>query len=406
MHLPPNPHKKNNRAQPEDEGLIPLSAKTFQGFEEVLSIELSKLGARNVRVGPRIVFFEGDLGFIYKCNLQLRTALRVLRPVHESRLGHARDLYTRLLDIEWPALFDRDKTFRVDATLYSELFENSLYVAQRAKDAIADRYRKDTGKRPDVNTDRPDVRVHIHLNDNRLSVSLDASGESLHQRGYRTLTNIAPINEVLAAGLVMLSGWDGGSDFLDPMCGSGTILIEAAHIACKIPASIHRDTFAFMNWKDYDPELYSRIYEGATSRIRDTHFRIMGTDKAPSAVRKSMENIRNAGLEEFIKVERQDFFGSSKPTDRRLHLLTNPPYGERINIDPKQFYTKLGDTLKQGYPDTDAWMITAQLDAVKYMGLRPSRKIKVFNGKLESRLLYYPMYEGSKKARFQQEKPA
>jgi putative N6-adenine-specific DNA methylase len=189
------------------------------------------------------------------------------------------------------------------------------------------------------------------------------------------------------------------------MCGSGTILIEAAHIACRIPASIHRDEFAFMNWKDYDAELYSRIYEGATSRIRDTHFRIMGTDKAPSAVRKSMENIKNAGLEEFIKVERQDFFSSSKPTERHLHLLTNPPYGERISIDPKQFYAKLGDTLKQGYPDTDAWLITAYMDAIKYMGLRPSRKIKVFNGKLESRLLYYPMYAGSKKARFQQEQP-
>jgi len=393
----------NNKTEPTD--IFPLSAKTFRGFEEVLSIELGKLGARNIRTGNRIVFFEGDLGFLYKCNLQLRTALRVLLPIRECRLRGPHDLYKQIHDIDWTRIFDSEKTFRVDCTLRSELFDNSLFAAQKAKDAIADRFRKEIGSRPNVDTGEPDLRIHIHINEDALSITLDSSGASLHHRGYRTLTNIAPINEVLAAGLIMLSGWEGDCDFMDSMCGSGTFLIEATQIACRIPASIHRPDFAFMHWKDYDSELFERIHEGATSRIRDIPFKIFGYDKAPSAVRKTLENIRNAGLESFVEVGQKDFFQTTKPTERHLHLLTNPPYGERLNIDTKQFYTKLGDTLKQGYPDTDAWLITGNLDAVKYMGLRPSRKIKVFNGKIESRLLFYPMYRGSKKAKHQSETP-
>lgn len=381
-----------------------LSAKTFQGFEGILAMELRKLGGRNIRTGPRIVFFEGDLGFIYKCNLQLRTALRVLRPIRESRLRTPGDLYKQIHDIDWSAYFDIGQTFRIDSTLSSDLFENSLFVSQKAKDAVVDRFRKDFGRRPDVDTQEPDIRIQVHVTQDRLVVSLDSSGDSLHHRGYRTVTNIAPINEVLAAGLVLMSGYEGGCDFHDPMCGSGTLLIEAAHIACRIPPAIHRKHFAFMNWKDFDPELFERIFEAATGRIRDFHFRITGSDKAPSAVEKSRENIKNAGLESFIEVRQEDFFGSSKrQEDRHLHILTNPPYGERIDIDTKQFYAKLGDTLKSGYPNTDAWLITGNLEAIKFMGLRPSRKIKVYNGKLESRLLYYPMYKGSKKDRFQGE---
>jgi putative N6-adenine-specific DNA methylase len=229
---------------------------------------------------------------------------------------------------------------------------------------------------------------------------LDSSGSSLHQRGYRIATNIAPINEVLAAGLLLLSGWDGRTDFLDPMCGSGTFLVEAAMIACNIPANINRDSFAFKNWNDFDEALYEKIIESRLNQTREFTHKIIGYDKAPSAVRKSQENIDNANLSEYITIERKDFFRTEKLVDGSLKIVFNPPYGERLNIDVEEFYSKIGDTLKQNYPSTNAWLITSNLDALKYVGLRPSRKIKVFNGKLESRLVNYDIYEGSKKAKF------
>jgi putative N6-adenine-specific DNA methylase len=224
----------------------------------------------------------------------------------------------------------------------------------------------------------------------------------LHQRGYRTATNIAPINEVLAAGLLLLSGWDGQCDFLDPMCGSGTFLTEAAMIACNIPANINRKEFAFEKWSDFDEELFEKIVDVSLNKTREFHFKIVGYDKAPSAVAKAKDNVKNANLSEYITIDRMNFFETDKFTEKHLHMVFNPPYGERLDIEMESFYASIGDTLKQKYPGTDAWFITSNLEALKFVGLRPSRKIKVFNSHLESKLVKYVMYEGSKKAKFNQ----
>ena len=229
------------------------------------------------------------------------------------------------------------------------------------------------------------------------TISLDSSGSSLHHRGYRTATNIAPLNEVLAAGIIMLSGWDQTVDFLDPMCGSGTVLIEAAMLACNIPANINRKEFAFEKWNDWDEELFYKIEEAQIGKIRGLAGTISGFDKAPSAIEKARENIRNANLDEFITIEKNNFLYAEKETDRPLHIVSNPPYGERLEGDMNQFYAEIGDTLKQKYPDTQAWLISANMEALKHLGLRPTRKIKLFNGKLETRLSLYSIYKGTKK---------
>ncbi|WP_350285227.1 THUMP domain-containing protein [uncultured Croceitalea sp.] len=377
-----------------------MLAKTLYGFEPLLAKELRNLGASSVREGVRNVTFEGDTGFMYKANVSLRTALKVLKPIKSFKVFNEKQLYRHIYEIDWTEYFDANNTFAFDTTMNSEVFNNSLFVSQRAKDAVVDKFRAVERKRPSVNTSNPDVRINIHLFNNDCTVSLDSSGSSLHQRGYRIATNIAPINEVLAAGLLLQSGWDGRSDFLDPMCGSGTFLVEAAMIACNIPANINRQTYAFQQWKGFDSELFEKIVNSRLNQTRDFHHKIIGFDKAPSAVRKAQENIDNANLSDYITIERKDFFRTEKPVDTMLHMVFNPPYGERLNIDAEEFYAKIGDTLKNGYPGTNAWMITSNLRALKNVGLRPSRKIKTFNGKLESRLVLYEMYEGSKKNKF------
>ena len=378
-------------------GNFKMLAKTLYGFEPFLAKELRNLGAGNVEEGVRNVSFEGDLGFLYKANLCLRTALRILRPLKSFNVFNEKDLYRNIHGMEWPEYFEVEKTFSIDTTMSSEVFNNSMYVSQKAKDAIVDKFREVVRQRPNVNSQEPDVRINIHLYKNLCTVSLDASGNSLHQRGYRIATNIAPINEVLAAGLLLISGWDGQTDFLDPMCGSGTFLVEAAMIACNIPVNINRESYAFMNWMDYDKQLHDKIIEACLKKTREFHHKIIGYDKAPSAVRKAQENVENANLAEYIEIERKDFFRSEKPLDSKLHMVFNPPYGERLPISEEEFYGKIGDTLKQNYPETNAWLVTSNLEALKNVGLRPSRKVKTFNGKLESRFVKYEMYAGSKK---------
>lgn len=384
-------------------GNFKMLAKTLFGFEPLLAKELRNLGAGNVEEGVRNVSFEGDTGFMYKANLCLRTALKIYKPLRTFKVYNEKDLYKAVYDINWSSIFGQDQTFAVDTNMNTEIFNNSMFVSLKAKDAIVDKFRRVERERPNVSTQDPDVRIHIHIHDNTCTVSLDSSGNSLHQRGYRILTNIAPINEVLAAGLLLKSGWDGLTDFLDPMCGSGTFLIEAAMIACNIPANINRESYAFMNWKDYDAELHQKIVDASLNKVREFRHKILGYDKAPSAVRKTQENVENANLSEYIAVERKDFFRTEKPVDAKLHMVFNPPYGERLPIEVDEFYAKIGDTLKQQYPGTDVWMITSNLEALKHVGLRPSRKIKAFNGKLEARLVYYEMYEGSKKAKYNKE---
>lgn len=377
-----------------------MVAKTLFGFEELLERELLQIGAMNIKKGIRSVSFEGDKGFMYKVNLGLRTAIKILKPIKTSRISNEDELYKLVNNMPWENYMDATGSLAVDATVHSENFTHSKYVALKTKDAIVDRFRDQEGQRPDVDLRFPDLKINVHIDRKVCTISLDSSGESLHRRGYRTATNIAPINEVLAAGLVMLSGWDGQSDFLDPMCGSGTILSEAAMIACNIPPNLMRKEFAFERWKDWDVDLFEKIEESLLNKTRDFHYHIIGYDKAPSAVAKAKDNIKNAHLEEFITIERKDFFETEKQGDKKLHVLFNPPYGERLDIDMENFYSSIGDTLKQGYPGTDAWFITSNLDGLKHVGLRASRKIHLFNAKLESRLVKYVMYEGSKKAKY------
>jgi putative N6-adenine-specific DNA methylase len=373
-------------------------AKTFYGFEPLLEKELRKLGAKNIKSINRAVSFEGDLGFLYKANLSLRTALRILMPIGRFPVKNQTDLYRAIDRIDWSKWFSAEQSFIIDVTLYSDHFNHSLFVAQKAKDAIVDQFSKREGKRPSVTTENPDIRIQLHLQGDQLTISLDSSGNSLHQRGYRIETNIAPINEVLAAGMLLHSGWEGKTYFYDPMCGSGTLAIEAAMITCNIPPSLNRTSFSFMNWKNFDTELFEVIRNSCLSKVREFRGHIYASDKAPSAVRKAKENIENAGLDEYISVVRSDFFFADRPSEVPLHIVFNPPYGERLPIDADVFYGKIGDTLKKEYQGCEAWFITANIEALKSVGLRPSRKIKMFNGKLESRLVNYELYEGSRKA--------
>ena len=374
-----------------------MVAKTMYGLEELLAKELTQLGAQAVKIGVRHVSFVGDKGFMYKANLGLRTAIKILKPIANFKVINETELYNKIYSISWENYLKSNGSLAVGATLNGDNFRHSQYVALKTKDAIVDRFRNNSGERPNVDLRFPDLKIDIHIDRHFCTVSLDSSGESLHKRGYKIATNIAPINEVLAAGLVMLSGWDGQSDFMDPMCGSGTILVEAAMIACNIPPNLMRNQFGFERWEDWDVDLFEKIEESLLSKTRDFHYKIMGFDKSPSAVKKAIQNIENAKLEDFIYIKHEDFFKTQKGGDSHLHMVFNPPYGERLDIDMESFYGSIGSTLKHKYPGTNAWLVSSNIEALKHIGLRPSRKIKIYNAKLESKFVKYEMYEGSKK---------
>ncbi len=378
-----------------------MVAKTLYGFEELLANELHQIGALDIKKGIRNVTFSGDKGFMYKANLALRTAIKILKPIKTFRVRNEQDLYDQVYEIKWDQYLKPNGSLAVDATVHSQIFTHSKYIALKTKDAIVDRFRNTSGERPNVDLRFPDLKVNVHIDKQLCTISLDSSGESLHKRGYKLATNIAPISEVLAAGMIMLSGWDGQCDFMDPMCGSGTILAEAAMIACNIPPNLMRKEFAFERWNDWDVDLFETIEEALLNKSRDFHYKIIGYDKSPSATNKARKNIKNAHLEEFITIIQGDFFKTKKSGTDKLHMVFNPPYGERLDINMQDFYASIGSTLKHGYPNTNAWFITSNLDGLKHVGLRPSRKIKLFNGKLESRLVKYEMYEGSRKAKKQ-----
>jgi len=376
-----------------------MLAKTLYGLEELLAQELRRLGASKVEIGTRNVTFEGDKGFMYKANLCCRTAIKILRPIRSFNVFTEADVYKNVYDIPWEQYMDVDGSLAVDATVFSKQFTHSKYISLKTKDAIVDRFRDKEGRRPDVDLDHPTLRVNIHIDRNICTLSLDSSGQSLHKRGYKVASTMAPINEVLAAGMIMLSGWSGQCSFLDPMCGSGTILTEAAMIACNIPPNLNREEFGFENWPDFDVDLYELIENAALKKIKDFHFKIEGFDIESDIVSKAKENIKSANLQEFISVRKQDFFESKKEHDNSLFIVFNPPYDERLQVDAEKLYTSIGATLKHGYPGTQAWMITSNMEALKHVGLRPSRRIRLYNGKLESKLVKYEMYEGSRKAK-------
>ncbi|MDB2658547.1 class I SAM-dependent RNA methyltransferase [Flavobacteriaceae bacterium] len=376
-----------------------MTATTLKGLEGVLAEELKKLGAQDIKEGIRSVTFRGDQGFLYKANIALRTAIRILKPIRTCKVYDEEDLYEAIQKIKWEKYLDVEGTFAIGAVVNSKNFtSNSHYIALKSKDAVADYFRHKYSKRPNVDLDYPDVKIHVHIQKDWCTISLDSSGDSLHKRGYRSATNIAPINEVLAAGLVLLSGYSGEENFIDPMCGSGTILIEACMIACQIPANINRKQFAFERWKNYDEDLYFTIQDALLKKITNSHFKIMGFDKAPSAVSKAQQNIINANLDEFIGVHHVNFFNSTKEVFGNTKILFNPPYGERLNIDVNEFYKKVGDTLKHNYPNSTAWMITSDMQALKHVGLRTSKRIELKNADLDCKFVKYELYEGTRKA--------
>ena len=374
-----------------------MLAKTMFGLEEILADELRKLGAQSVKPMNRAVSFKGDKGFMYKANLNLRTALRILKPIVHFQAHDEKELYRKLCEIDWTEIFDLDSTFATHATTHSEVFTHSKYASLVLKDAIADTFRKKFDKRPDVNPKMPDVSINLHIAKHTCTVSLDSSGDSLHKRGYKSNAVTAPMNEVLAAGLILLSDWNRISDFHDPMCGSGTLLIEAALIAYNIPANIFRDRFGFEGWNDFDEELWKKIKE--VSLDKETHYygKITGSDNFQKAVRISIENIENALLFDNIKVKTEDFFDTT--IEAGTFVLFNPPYGERIPIEVDEFYEEVGNTLKHNYKGCSVWLISSDIESIKFIGLRPSRKIKVMNGKLECSFRKFEVYEGSKKAK-------
>ncbi|MBQ0152821.1 MAG: class I SAM-dependent RNA methyltransferase, partial [Chryseobacterium sp.] len=370
---------------------LQIQIKTFFGLEAVLAEEIKKLGGKNVEIKNRAVNCEGDLGFLYKINYSARTALKILVPILDFKAYNETKFYEKLFKFEWDQYMDVDQTFAIDSTVNSERFSHSQFMTFKMKDAIVDYFQNKYGKRPNIETKSPEIKIHLHIDRELVTISLDSSGDALFKRGYRKEQGEAPINEVLASGMLQLAGWDGKGNFLDPMCGSGTILIEAAMIAMDLPAQIFRRRFAFQNWNNYDSELFQTIKDVRIARIKEFHGKIVGYDIDGRMLDAADINVQSAEMEDVIDIRRQDFFESKKELFPLL-MVFNPPYDERISINDDDFYKKIGDTFKTHYPNTLAWMISSDLEAVKKVGLRPSRKIKLFNGKLETRFLQYEMY--------------
>ncbi len=372
-----------------------MVATTMMGLEDILAEELRLLGAQHINVLNRAVEFVGDVGFMYKANLNLRTAIRILKPIFSFKARNEKELYRKIYEYDWEQHFDVDGTFAIQSSGFSEVFSHSKYTALKTKDAIADSFRDKHGKRPNVDVEAPDVQINVHVRDNSFVISLDSSGYSLHKRGYKVASVDAPINEVLAAALILLSDWNQISNFYDPMCGSATILIEAALIANNIPANIFRKRFGFSGWKDFDPELWNKIRDISLEKEKEYYGIISGADNFQKSLRAGRSNINNALMRDDIEIKMQDFFDTKVVPG--THVVFNPPYGERMSIGINEFYQKIGDTLKHNYQGCTVWLISSDIENLKMIGLKPSRKIKVFNGKLECRFVRFDIYEGSKK---------
>lgn len=370
-----------------------LIAKTFQGLEEVLAQELIELGANDVQIGRRMVSFSGNQEMMYRANFCLRTAVRVLKPISHFRARNADDVYKAVKEIEWKDILDLDTSFVVDTTVYSTEFRNSKFVAYKVKDAIVDYFMEREGKRPNISVANPDLRLNIHIAEDNCTLSLDSSGESLHLRGYRTATVEAPINEVLAAALIKMSGWKFDCDLIDPFCGSGTILVEAALMARNIYPGVFRKKFGFENWKDFNPELLSSIFED-DSNERTFEHRIVGSDINLRAVEAALANAKAAGVADLITVEQREIRDFKKP-EMPAVLITNPPYGERLRPeDLSDIYRTLGEKLKREFQGGEAWIISSREELFDSMRLRPSFKVPLQNGSLDCELRKYVTFEG------------
>ncbi len=370
-----------------------LIAKTFQGLEEVLAQELTELGANDVQIGRRMVSFTGDKRMMYRANFCLRTAVRILKPIKHFKATDADEVYNAVRAIDWSRYLDLNTTFAVDSVVFSNEFRHSKFVAYKVKDAIVDYFRETTGNRPNIRITNPDVKLNIHIADEQCTLSLDSSGESLHQRGYRTATVEAPINEVLAAGLIKLTGWNADCDFIDPFCGSGTFLVEAALMARNIYPGVFRKEFGFERWKDFDRDLLDEIYND-DSEEREFAHKIYGYDINIPAVEAATANVKSAGVASIVEVRQQDFRKFTKPEEKAI-IVTNPPYGERLTPpDLISLYKAIGQVLKHEFPGGEAWVISSKEELFENIGLRPSFKVQILNGSIDCDFRKYQMFEG------------
>lgn len=370
-----------------------MIAKTFQGLEGVLAEELTTLGANNIQKGRRMVSFTGDKEMLYRANFSLRTAVRVLKPIKHFRAKTADEVYEAVKQIDWSQYLTNTTTFAVDSVVYSNEFRHSKFVAYKVKDAIVDQFREKTGERPNIRITNPDIQLHIHVAEYDCTLSLDSSGESLHKRGWRQATVEAPINEVLAAGIILQTGWKGECDLTDPMCGSGTFLIEAAMIACGIAPGVYRREYAFEKWPDFDQELFDRIYDDDSAEKPFEHH-IYGYDINHNNIAVATENVRAAGLSKYITLQQKDIKDFTQPQGKCI-MVTNPPYGERISApDLLGLYKILGERLKHQFVGNEAWVLSYREECFDQIGLKPSLRTPLFNGSLECELRKYQIFSG------------
>ena len=370
-----------------------LIAKTFMGLEPVLAKELTQLGANDIQIGRRMVSFTGNKELMYRANFQLHTAIRILKPITHFKAKSADDVYEEIKKVDWTEYLDNNKTFAVDAVVFSDEFRHSKFVAYKVKDAIVDQFREKTGQRPNISVANPDIRLNIHVAEDKCTLSLDSSGESLHRRGYRQESVEAPLNEVLAAGMILMTGWQGDTDFIDPMCGSGTLLIEAALIARNMAPGLFRKEFAFEKWPDFDKELFDEIYND-DSQEREFNHHIYGYDIDMKAVNTANMNVKAAGLSKDITVAQADFKDFTQPKEKSI-IVTNPPYGERISTpDLLGTYKMIGERLKHQFLNNDAWILSYREECFEQIGLKPSLKTPLYNGSLECEFRKYQIFDG------------
>ena len=375
-----------------------MLAKTFKGLEEVLAQELIELGANDVQLERRAVSFRGDKALLYRANLCLRTAIRILVPIASFKAKDTDALYDQVKALNWSQYMTADQTFAIDATVYSESFRNSRFVTYRVKDAIADYWIDKAHKRPSVSTQIPDILLNVHVANEQVTISLDSSGESLHKRGYRVATTEAPISEVLAAGMLLLAGWKGQSDFYDPMCGSGTLLIEAALIARNIAPGVFRSSFAFEKWPDFDADLWNDIYND-DSNERDFIHHIYGSDASFYAIQQAAKNVKSAGVAKDIELKQIRMEEIKEVHAEGALVMLNPPYGERLksNKEMEDLYSAIGTTLKHQFTGSTAWIISSNVEAMKCISLKPSKKYHLLNGELDCQFNKYELFQGKRK---------
>ena len=378
---------------PQDFTMI---AKTLAGLEDVLAEELIGLGANNLEIGLRMVSFEGSTELLYKANIFCRTALRILKPIHTFKAKNPDEIYAEIKKIDWTSYLDVKNTFAIDSVVFSDIFSHSKFVTYRVKDGIVDFFTEKTGNRPSISTSNPDLMINIHIAHDKCTLSLDSSGESLHKRGYREEQTEAPLSEVLAAGMILKTGWKGESDFVDPMCGSGTILIEAALIARNIPPGVYRSSFAFEKWNDFNKDLFEHIYNDDSAE-REFKYKIYGSDILGKAIAIASKNVKNAGLSGDIVLSVQSISQYNEAPAPAGLLVTNPPYGERLKSnDIQTLYESIGERLKHVFTGYTAWILSTKKEYFNMIALKPAKKIQLVNGALDCEFRKYEIFAGKR----------